>query len=51
MEGEQNPEQGPSDTKKSKVNPGDIDEWLQDVVCVGESVKPVKDVIEQAVGK
>lgn len=40
---------GPS--KAKKLNLGDCDEFLQDIVCVGESVKPLRDVIEQEVGR
>lgn len=40
---------GPSNAKK--INLGDCDEFLQDIVCVGEYVKPLRDVIEQEVGR
>ena len=38
-----------SEPKKPKLH--DMDEWLQDVICIGESSKPVSDVIEQEVAR
>lgn len=40
-----------TESKAKKLNLGDCDEFLQDIVCVGEYVKPLTDVIEQEVGR